>query len=79
MQTEFESHVEAATLALKFARQLVSDEMRDYPTPVSGCDVQYNDLLSKRARVTKALESLRREVFVPTPRTLIEGSGVESR
>ncbi|MCV0429673.1 MAG: hypothetical protein K5905_29895 [Roseibium sp.] len=79
MPTEYERQIETATLALQFARQLVCDEIRAYPTPVSGCDVQYNDLLSKRAQVTTSLEVLRRNVFVPTPRTLIEGSGVESR
>ncbi|MBG6147345.1 MAG: hypothetical protein RIE06_04610 [Roseibium album] len=75
----YEDNIDAAVLALETARQLLSDEIRDYPTPVSGCDAQYNHLLSKRTQITKALSVLQTDVFVPTPRTLVEGSGVESR
>ncbi len=79
MQTDFESRIADAAQALLHARQLVADEIRDYPTPVAGCDVQYNRLLSRRSQIARALEALDAEVFVPTPRTLNEGSGVESR
>lgn len=75
----FEDSLDTARVALESARQLIADEIRDYPTPVSGCDAQYNHLLSKRAQITKALNALQTDVFVPTPRTLVEGSGVESR
>lgn len=79
MTSEIDTHLEAAALALRLARQQIRDEIHHYPTPVAGCDVQYNVLLSKRTQITKALEALQRDVFVPTPRTLTEGSGVESR
>jgi len=46
---------------------------------VAGCDVAFNSLLAKRTQVTQALEALSRDIFVPTPRNLTEGSGVESR
>ena len=75
----YEDNISAAVLALETARQLIADEIRDYPTPVSGCDVQYNHLLSKRGQIVKALNALQTDVFVATPRTLVEGSGVESR
>ncbi|WP_299484179.1 hypothetical protein [uncultured Roseibium sp.] len=75
----FQDNIDAATQALEAARQMISDEIRDYPTPVSGCDAQYNHLLSKRAQITRALTALNSDAFVPTPRTLVEGSGVESR
>jgi len=75
----YEDNIDTAVLALETARQLIADEIRAYPTPVSGCDAQYNHLLSRRAQITKALTMLQNDVFVPTPRTLVEGSGVESR
>ena len=79
MTIEIDTHLEAAALALRLAKQQINDEIRQYPTPVAGCDVQYNALLSKRTQISKALEALQSDVFVPTPRTLTEGSGVESR
>jgi hypothetical protein len=79
MSVRFEDALNGAILSLETAKRLITSEIRDYPTPVSGCDAQYNHLLSKRSQVSKALEALRREVFVPTPRKLSEGSGVESR
>ncbi|WP_298822562.1 hypothetical protein [uncultured Roseibium sp.] len=79
MKTEYDAHIEAATLALQIARQQITDEIKNYPTPVAGCDLQYNVLLSKRMQVTRALHAMSSEVFVPTPRTLVAGGGVESR
>lgn len=79
MGTEYDAHIEAAVLALQIARQQITDEIHSYPTPVAGCDVEYNSLLSKRTQLTSALGVLNREIFVPTPRRLTEGSGVESR
>jgi hypothetical protein len=79
MSVRFEDALNGAVLSLETAKRLITTEIREYPTPVSGCDMQYNHLLSKRSQVSNALEALRRDVFVPTPRTLSEGSGVESR
>jgi hypothetical protein len=78
MSVRFEDALNGAILSLETAKRLITSEIQDYPTPVSGCDAQYNHLLSKRSQVSKALEALRRDVFVPTPRMLSEGSGVES-
>lgn len=79
VKTEYDAHIEAAILALLIARQQIADEIKNYPTPVAGCDVQYNGLLSKRAQVTRALDAMNSEVFVPTPRTLVAGGGAENR
>lgn len=75
----FQDNIDAAAQALETARQMISDEIRDYPTPISGCDAQYNHLLSRRTQIARALTALNSDAFVPTPRTLVEGSGVESR
>ena len=59
--------------------QAARSELRDYPTPVSGCDLYYTQLLSEHRRVSAALTALGTNHFIPTPRTLAEGAGVESR
>lgn len=61
------------------AQARVAAEIAAYPTPISGCDAQFNHLLAERARIGAARAALRRNVFVPTPRTPSPVSGVESR
>ena len=58
-----------ARTALLLARAELDDEIRTYPTPISGCDAQYNFLLAERRRVHAALEALDAEVHIPTPRS----------
>ncbi len=50
------------------ARTELDDEIRSYPTPISGCDAQYNHILAERRRVHAALEALDEEIHIPTPR-----------
>ena len=50
------------------ARDALDAEIRDYPTPVSGCDAQYNHLLAERRRAHEALRVLEAEIHIPTPR-----------
>lgn len=57
-----------ARSALEDARTELDTEIRQYPTPISGCDAQYNHLLAERRRVHAALEALNAEVHIPTPR-----------
>ena len=71
--------LEKAAAELASARNLIGDELRAYPTPVSGCDAQYNHLVGMRNAVTEALDALKAPVFVATPRTPAPGDGVESR
>ncbi|MBW4709727.1 hypothetical protein KX928_18215 [Roseobacter sp. YSTF-M11] len=68
-----------AKAELRMARQLILDEIRDYPTPISGCDAQYNHLIGLRGSVSDALSALEAPRFVATPRTPDPTAGVESR
>lgn len=71
--------LEHAAAELETARNLIGDELRAYPTPISGCDAQYNHLIGVRNAITQALDALRTPPFVATPRTPSPGVGVESR
>ncbi|MEM8630913.1 MAG: hypothetical protein AAGF74_06740 [Pseudomonadota bacterium] len=75
----FESHLRDASASLKSARELIQEELRAYPTPVSGCDAQYNHLISLKNAVNEALGALETPPFVATPRTPFPEAGVESR
>ena len=57
-----------ARMALAEAAAELDAEIRAYPTPVSGCDAQYNHLLAERSRVRRALDALDAPVHIPTPR-----------
>ncbi len=71
--------IAAAEKHLVSAAEALADEMRAYPTPVSGCDAQYNHLIAERNRVHAALTALTGIPFVATPRTPYEGAGIENR
>ncbi|MBD3666274.1 hypothetical protein [Sulfitobacter aestuariivivens] len=64
---------------LAAAKRLLDAEIRSYPTPIAGCDVQFNHLLADRQRVRAAMVALGSDVFVPTPRSPTPQAGVESR
>ena len=68
-----------AAAELKIARQLIQDEIRDYPTPVSGCDAQYNHLVGQRSAISDALTALNELPIVATPRIQQPGQWAESR
>lgn len=57
-----------ARTALRDAAAQLDAEIHAYPTPISGCDAQYNHLLAERRRVRRALEALDAPVHIPTPR-----------
>ncbi len=75
----YEACLIRARAELLEAQALLTDEIRTYPTPISGCDAQYNFLIGQRGSVATALRALEQPHFVPTPRTLEPGAGVESR
>ena len=79
MADDFQDCILAAQSELMLAKHLLNDEISRYPTPIAGCDVQFNHLLSERQKVLGALQSLGASVFVPTPRSPTELEGVESR
>lgn len=57
-----------ARAALTDARAELDQEISGYPTPISGCDAQYNHLLAERRRVHAATEALDADIHIPTPR-----------
>ncbi len=62
------STLQTARRHLAEARDALDAEIRAYPTPVSGCDAQYNHLLAERRRAHEALQVLESEIHIPTPR-----------
>ena len=79
MQRGYHLLVAQAEHSLEKARRVVAEEIASYPTPISGCDAQFNHLLADRSRIGASLVALRQEVFVPTPRQPAPTAGVESR
>ena len=79
MDNEISECILLARAELQRARALIKQEIGEYPTPISGCDAQFNHLLSERSRVLDALDTLKAPFFVPTPRTPSPEAGVESR
>ena len=75
----FADRISNARMQLSEARALIQDELRAYPTPISGCDAQYNHLIGLRGSISDALRALEAPRFVATPRTPNPGAGVESR
>jgi len=64
---------------LLVAKKLVQNEIKSYPTPISGCDAQYNYLIGLRSSISDAIEAIETPRFVATPRTPSPTAGVESR
>ena len=69
----------AAEANLRAAQRAIAEEIASYPTPISGCDAQFNHLIAERSRIAASLAALSREVFVPTPRQPSPEMRVESR
>jgi hypothetical protein len=44
---------------LEAEKQRLYEEIRNYPTPIAGCDQQFNHLLEQQARVASELSRLR--------------------
>ena len=64
---------------LAAAKRMLDVEISTYPTPIAGCDVQFNHLLAARQKVRAAMAALDSDVWVPTPRSPTPHAGVESR
>lgn len=75
----FQRCILTAKSELAEARKLIQAQISNYPTPISGCDAQFNHLLAERQKVLSAINSLDEAVFIPTPRSPTQDSGVESR
>ena len=78
MMDSYQSSVNKALQQLQGARIDLLAEIAKYPTPIAGCDAQYNHLLSDRARIGNAIRALQSRPFVATPRMLEPGTVLES-
>ncbi len=75
----YEAAVDEALSTLRSARNVLLKEISAYPSPISGCDAQFNHLLSDRTRISDAINALQNRPFVPTPRVMEPGAAAESR
>ena len=73
------NHTQKAKKSLDLAMQDLNAEISAYPTPISGCDAQFNHLLAQRSKIRNALAALETDVFVPTPRMPSPSDMIESR
>jgi len=64
------THLDTARAELAAASEALKDEIGAYPTPIAGCDAQFNHLLASRRKVDAALAALDTEIHIPTPRAL---------
>jgi hypothetical protein len=44
---------------LENEKRRINEEIRNYPTPIAGCDAQFNFLVEEQARIVKELDRLR--------------------
>lgn len=79
MSSSYVDLLRAAEQALAEAKLQISEEIASYPTPIAGCDAQFNHLLAERTRINAALHALAIEVFIPTPRMPVPAASLESR
>ncbi len=70
MADSYQTALDVALQELQRARTSLLNEIAEYPAPISGCDAQFNHLLSDRTRIALALQALESSPFVPTPRML---------
>lgn len=76
---DYSECLEIARQELRLAQSALRRDMAEYPTPIAGCDEQFNHLLDQSERVRNALAALEAPHFIPTPRRLETGRGIESR
>lgn len=76
---DYSIHLSRASNSLRSALNSIVAEIRDYPTPISGCDAQFNHLLADRTKIEAALRAIEGDVFVSTPRKLNPSDSMESR
>jgi hypothetical protein len=52
-------HLQRIAIDLEAEKRRLYDEIRSYPTPIAGCDQQFNYLLEQQARVHTELNRVR--------------------
>jgi len=68
MGTTVEECITLARVELQVARTKLTREIASYPTPIAGCDCQFNYLLAARSKIAVALSALEQETQVPSPK-----------
>jgi hypothetical protein len=53
---------------LQLARTRLTKEIAGYPTPIAGCDCQFNYLLAARSKIAAALAALDQDNHMPSPK-----------
>jgi len=76
---DYSECLDIARQELRLAAAALRRDMAAYPTPIAGCDEQFNHLLEQSQRIRNALTALETPHFVATPRRLETGQGIESR
>lgn len=79
MTTRIDAQFADALNTLETVRRELAADISTYPTPISGCDAQFNHLLARRTQIARAIEALQAEVFIPTLRSPSPLAGFESR
>ncbi len=57
--TSMEFSLQEVANRLEAEKRRLYEEMRNYPTPIAGCDQQFNYLLEQQARVVAELQRVR--------------------
>ena len=70
MDSEVNECVTLAKAQLNVARAKLAGEITNYPTPIAGCDCQFNHLLAELSRVNAALAALEQPRHTPSPKQL---------
>ena len=76
---DYETALDEALTELRAAKELLGQTISAYPTPISGCDAQFNRLLSDRTRIGRAIRAIESQPFIATPRQPHPGVPIEAR
>jgi hypothetical protein len=79
MTADSDTKMVRVRLVLQTGRCSLAHENLNDPTPISGCDAQFNHLLAKRTQIGRAIDAMTVAILVPTPRSATPLAGVESR
>lgn len=75
MRQPYEKTIETVLGTLETALVAVNTEIAHYPSPISGCDAQFNRLLGDRMRISQALRALADEPFHSDVQTCFDTAG----
>jgi hypothetical protein len=66
--SSIEGRIALARIELQLARTRLTKEIAGYPTPIAGCDCQFNYLLAARSKIAAALAALDQDNHMPSPK-----------